>query len=78
LATNLTGKLASTISKVNKIYLQQAPIQHVCRAGWQCLDGDGALFELPNSFAGYTIWRGLGQNLVQRDDDHLCTRSDTG
>src|SRR6266576_4576538 len=56
-ATNLTGKLASTVSKVNKIYLQQAPDTNTFAVldGNAC-DGDGALFELPNPSAGYTVW----------------------
>src|SRR5438034_8062195 len=56
-ATNLTGKLASTISKVNKIYLQQAPDTNTFAVldGNAC-DGDGALFELPNPSNGYSIW----------------------
>src|SRR5260370_1226392 len=61
-ATNLTGKLASTISKVNKIFLQEAPDTNTFAVldGNAC-DGNGALFELPNPSAGYTIWaRALG------------------
>jgi len=61
-ATNLNGKLASTISKVNKIYLQEAPDTNTFAVldGNAC-DNDGALFELPNPSAGYTIWaRALG------------------
>src|SRR5260370_6038133 len=56
-ATNLTGKLASTISKVNKIFLQQAPdaTTFAVLDGNAC-DGDGALFELPNPTNGYSIW----------------------
>ncbi len=56
-ATNLTGKLASTISKVNKIYLQQAPDANTFAVldGNAC-DGNGALFELPNPTNGYSIW----------------------
>jgi hypothetical protein len=56
-ATNLNGKLASTISKVNKIYLQQAPDATTFDVldGNAC-DGDGALFELPNPTNGYSIW----------------------
>jgi len=56
-ATNLTGKLASTISKVNKIYLQQAPDANTFDVldGNAC-DGNGALFELPNPTNGYSIW----------------------
>ena len=56
-ATNLNGKLASTISKVNKIYLQQAPDANTFDVldGNAC-DGNGALFELPNPTNGYTIW----------------------
>jgi len=56
-ATNLTGKLASNISKVNKIYLQQSPDNTTFAVldGNAC-DGNGALFELPNPSAGYTIW----------------------
>src|SRR5437899_9747104 len=44
-ATNLNGKLASTISKVNKIYLQQAPDANTFAVldGKGC-DGNGALF----------------------------------
>ncbi len=61
-ATNLFGKVASTISKVNKIYLQEAPDAETFAVldGNAC-DGDGALFELPNPSAGYTVWaRALG------------------
>jgi len=56
-ATNLTGKLASTISKVNKIYLQQAPDTNTFAVldGNAC-DGNGALFELPHPTNGYSIW----------------------
>jgi len=56
-ATNLTGKTASTISKVNKIYLQQAPDANTFAVldGNAC-DGNGALFELPNPTNGYSIW----------------------
>ena len=56
-ATNLNGKLASTISKVNKIYLRQAPDANTFDVldGNAC-DGDGALFELPNPTNGYSIW----------------------
>src|SRR6266404_7068882 len=55
-ATDLTGKLASTISKVNKIYLQQAPDATTFDVldGNAC-DGNGALFELPNPTNGYSI-----------------------
>ncbi len=61
-ATNLNGKVASTISKVNKIYLQEAPdAQTFAVLDGNACDGDGALFELPNPSAGYTIWaRALG------------------
>jgi hypothetical protein len=61
-ATNLNGKLASNISKVNKIYLQQAPDNSTFAVldGNAC-DATGALFELPNPSAGYTVWaRALG------------------
>jgi len=60
-ATNLTGKLASNISKVNKIYLQPGP-EFAVLDGNAC-DGNGALFELPNPTNGsYTIWaRALGK-----------------
>jgi hypothetical protein len=56
-ATNLTGKLASNISKVNKIYLQQSPDNTTFAVldGNAC-DSNGALFELPNPTNGYTIW----------------------
>jgi hypothetical protein len=57
-ATNLTGKLASNISKVNKIYLQPSPDDSTFAVldGNAC-DGNGALFELPNPTNGsYTIW----------------------
>src|SRR5439155_9228767 len=56
-ATNLNGKLASNISKVNKIYLQEAPDTNTFAVldGNAC-DGNGALFELPNPSAGYTVW----------------------
>src|SRR5206468_175705 len=56
-ATNLNGKLASNISKVNKIYLQEAPDTNTFAVldGNAC-DGNGALFELPNPSVGYTIW----------------------
>jgi len=57
-ATNLTGKLASTISKVNKIYLQPSPDNSTFAVldGNAC-DGNGALFELPNpTNNSYTIW----------------------
>src|SRR5215831_5318833 len=60
--TNLNGKLASNISKVNKIYLQEAPDGKTFSVldGNAC-DGNGALFELPNPTNGYTIWaRALG------------------
>src|SRR5215831_2877391 len=62
-ATNLNGKLASNISKVNKIYLQQAPDNTTFAVldGNAC-DGNGALFELPTpTNNAYTIWaRALG------------------
>ena len=56
-ATNLNNKLSGTISKVNKIYLQQAPDTNTFAVldGNAC-DSNGALFELPNPSAGYTIW----------------------
>ncbi len=56
-ATNLNGKLASAISKVNKIYLQEAPDANTFAVldGNAC-DGNGALFELPNPTNGYSIW----------------------
>jgi hypothetical protein len=56
-ATNLNGKLASNISKVNKIFLQQSPDNTTFAVldGNAC-DGNGALFELPNPSAGYSIW----------------------
>src|SRR6267378_5353911 len=56
-ATNLNGKLASTVSKVNKIFLQQAPDAKTFDVldGNAC-DGNGALFELPNPTNGYSIW----------------------
>jgi hypothetical protein len=56
-ATNLNNKLSGTISKVNKIYLQQAPDASTFAVldGNAC-DGNGALFELPNPSAGYSIW----------------------
>jgi hypothetical protein len=63
-ATNLTGKLASNISKVNKIYLQASPGTNSTFAvldGNAC-DADGARFMLPNPAVGYTIWaRALGK-----------------
>jgi hypothetical protein len=62
-ATNLNGKLASNISKVNKIYLVPSPDNNTFDVldGNAC-DGNGALFELPNPTNGsYTIWaRALG------------------
>ena len=57
-ATNLTGKLASNISKVNKIYLQPSPDNSTFAVldGNAC-DGNGALFELPNpTNNSYTVW----------------------
>jgi hypothetical protein len=56
-ATNLTGKLASNISKVNKIFLEPSPDNSTFAVldGNAC-DSNGALFELPNPSAGYTIW----------------------
>jgi hypothetical protein len=56
-ATNLTGKLASNISKVNKIFLEPSPDNSTFAVldGNAC-DANGALFELPNPSAGYTIW----------------------
>jgi hypothetical protein len=56
-ATNLNGKLASNISKVNKIFLQQSPDNSTFAVldGNAC-DANGALFELPNPSAGYSIW----------------------
>jgi hypothetical protein len=56
-ATNLNGKLASNISKQNKIFLQQAPDATTFDVldGNAC-DGNGALFELPNPTNGYSIW----------------------
>jgi hypothetical protein len=53
-AASLNGKLASSISKVNTIYLQQGP-DFAVLDGNAC-DGNGALFELPNPSTGYTIW----------------------
>src|SRR5262252_682753 len=55
-AASLNGKLASNISKVNKIYLQQAPDATTFDVldGNAC-DGNGALFELPNPTNGYSI-----------------------
>ena len=61
-ATNLNGKLASNISKVNKIFLAQAPDATTFDVldGNAC-DGNGALFMLPNPTNGYSIWaRALG------------------
>ena len=61
-ATNLNGKLASTISKVNKIFLTQSPDNTTFEVldGNAC-DGNGALFMLPNPTNGYSIWaRALG------------------
>jgi hypothetical protein len=56
-ATNLNNKLSGTISKVNKIYLQQAPDASTFAVldGNAC-DANGALFELPNPTNGYSIW----------------------
>jgi hypothetical protein len=56
-ATNLNGKLASNISKVNKIYLQESPDNSTFAVldGNAC-DANGALFELPNPTNGYSIW----------------------
>jgi len=64
-ATNLTGKLASTISKVNKIYLQQAPDTNTFAVldGNAC-DGDGALFELRILRPAIPSGRGPWPNLV--------------
>src|SRR6516162_1388293 len=61
-ATSLTGQQATTVSKVNKIYLQQSPDNSTFKVldGNAC-DANGALFELPNPSAGYTVWaRALG------------------
>ena len=61
-ATNLNGKLASNISKVNKIFLQQSPDNTFQVLDGNACDGGGALFELPNPTNGYTIWaRALGK-----------------
>ena len=60
-ATNLTGKLASNISKVNKIFLQESPDNTFNVLDGNACDKNGALFELPNPTNGYTIWaRALG------------------
>jgi hypothetical protein len=61
-ATNLTGKLVSNISKVNKIYLQQSPDNKTFAVlDGNATDKNGALFELPNPTNGYSIWaRALG------------------
>ena len=79
-ATNLTGKLASNISKVNKIYLQQAPDNTTFKVldGNAC-DSNGALFELPNPSAGYTIWaRALGTPGGTADVTTCATDPTTG
>jgi hypothetical protein len=51
------GQPADSISKVNKIYLTPSPDNSTFAVldGNAC-DGNGALFELPNPSAGYTIW----------------------
>jgi hypothetical protein len=57
-ATNINGQAASTVSKVNKIYLTQSPDNTTFAVldNTAC-DADGALFELPNpTTANYTIW----------------------
>jgi len=56
-ASSINGQQASTVSKVNKIYLTQSPDNSTFAVldGTAC-DTDGALFELPNPTAGYTIW----------------------
>jgi hypothetical protein len=60
-ATNLTGKLASNISKVNKIFLQESTNNTFEVLDGNACDKNGALFELPNPTNGYTIWaRALG------------------
>jgi hypothetical protein len=60
-ATNLNGKLASNISKVNKIFLQESPDNTFNVLDGNACDKNGALFELPNPTNGYTIWaRALG------------------
>jgi hypothetical protein len=79
-ATNLTGKLSSNISKVNKIYLQQAPDNTTFSVldGNAC-DANGALFELPNPSAGYTIWaRALGTPGGTADVTTCATDPTTG
>jgi len=61
-ATNLNGKLANNISKVNKIYLRQSLDTNTFAVldGNAC-NGNGAMFELPDPATGYTIWaRALG------------------
>ena len=56
-AGSLNGQSATGISKVNKIYLTESPDNTTFAVldGNAC-DTDGALFELPNPTAGYTIW----------------------
>jgi hypothetical protein len=56
-AGSLNGQNAGSISKVNKIYLTESPDNTTFAVldGNAC-DTDGALFELPNPTAGYTIW----------------------
>jgi hypothetical protein len=56
-AGSLNGQPASNISKVNKIFLVPSPDNTTFEVldGNAC-DGNGALFELPNPSAGYTIW----------------------
>src|SRR5215472_11578448 len=79
-ATNLNGKSASNISKVNKIFLQQSPDNTTFKVldGNAC-DASGALFELPNPSAGYTIWaRALGTPGGTADVTTCATDPTTG
>ncbi len=79
-ATSLNGKIASNISKVNKIYLTPAPDNTtVAVLDGNACDSDGALFELPNPSAGYTIWaRALAKPNGSADMTTCATDPTTG
>jgi hypothetical protein len=79
-ASSLNGQQATTVSKVNKIYLQQSPDNSTFKVldGNAC-DANGALFELPNPSAGYTVWaRALGTPGGTADMTTCATDPTTG
>src|SRR5215510_5312361 len=72
-ATNLNGKMASNISKVNKIYLQQSGQQNLRRAGWQCLRRKRRPVRAADSYQQrlYHLGAGPGHAWWKRHYDYL-------